>query len=675
MLLEPASGFLRQIKLGDELVLNGIYAAVRDRNWGTVEPVIRALHIDQGPDAFKVSFTAVCQQDEIDFVWRGTIDGDVAGTIRYTFEGEAKSDFLRNRIGFCVLHGANCAGRPAVVEHVDGSRKESEFPQFISPQQPFKNVRAITHQLEGTSQLVKDSQSLLTSAATIGVEVRMEGEMFEIEDQRNWTDASFKTYGTPLERPFPVLIKAGDRIVQTVELRLHLTDRATDQAQGISKPVVKCVSDRPQTSQRSSAEGIGGPAGPPYQGEFHPLPKLGLGMASHDLPLTDTEVGKLRPLQLDHLRCDLTPLAEGWEARWREAVRQARALDCRLHMALQLDEAGDNCSLDHVRAQLRAVADITRGTNLVDAWLIFSRGEQATSAQWTELAREHLAPCGGKIVGGTNAYFAELNRNRPAPGSADAITWSVNPQVHAFDNLSLVETLDAQWETAVSARELFAGDLMISTVTLQPRFNPNATVEPPPAPPDVLPPQVDVRQMSLFGAAWTLGSIASLSRGPLLRSITYYETTGWRGVMEWSEQPRLPHQFVTRPGWVFPMYFVFALLAGFDEGQRVAGADPVKQVALLARQRREPGLVRLLVASFDRDVAPVELPLGFTPVRRLVLDQASAVAAMREPETLLTSGWSRVVAGAPGSIPPFGLVALDGTLTAPDSPRSPDKTA
>ena len=40
----------------------------------------------------------------------------------------------------------------------------------------------------------------------------MEGETFETEDQRNWSDASFKTYGTPLHLPFPVEVEEGTRV-------------------------------------------------------------------------------------------------------------------------------------------------------------------------------------------------------------------------------------------------------------------------------------------------------------------------------------------------------------------------------------------------------------------------------------------------------------------------------
>ena len=31
-----------------------------------------------------------------------------------------------------------------------------------------------------------------------GLRFAFEGELFELEDQRNWTDASFKTYPTPV---------------------------------------------------------------------------------------------------------------------------------------------------------------------------------------------------------------------------------------------------------------------------------------------------------------------------------------------------------------------------------------------------------------------------------------------------------------------------------------------
>jgi hypothetical protein len=52
------------------------------------------------------------------------------------------------------------------------------------------------------------------------------GDVFETEDQRNWTDASFKTYSTPLSRPFPVSVAAGTVVRQSVLLEAATLERA-----------------------------------------------------------------------------------------------------------------------------------------------------------------------------------------------------------------------------------------------------------------------------------------------------------------------------------------------------------------------------------------------------------------------------------------------------------------
>jgi hypothetical protein len=61
------------------------------------------------------------------------------------------------------------------------------------------------------------------------------------------------------------------------------------------------------------------------------------------------------------------------------------------------------------------------------------------------------------VGGGTNIYFTELNRFRPPVELLEFVTWSMNPQVHAFDDLSLVETLETQATTVESAQSFFGG--------------------------------------------------------------------------------------------------------------------------------------------------------------------------------------------------------------------------
>ncbi|MDQ0144641.1 hypothetical protein [Pseudarthrobacter niigatensis] len=130
------------------------------------------------------------------------------------FNGTAVKDFRSNRIGLIVLHGPDNAGIPCEVTSPDGGKLSSAFPLGISPHQPFKNVAALAWERD-----------------QVRYRLDFDGDVFETEDQRNWTDASFKTYSTPLERPFPVNNRPGDHVRQAVRLsvkhRIDITDTVT----------------------------------------------------------------------------------------------------------------------------------------------------------------------------------------------------------------------------------------------------------------------------------------------------------------------------------------------------------------------------------------------------------------------------------------------------------------
>jgi hypothetical protein len=48
------------------------------------------------------------------------------------------------------------------------------------------------------------------------VQLAFYGDIFETEDQRNWSDSSYKTYSTPLHLPFPALVMEGETMQQQV---------------------------------------------------------------------------------------------------------------------------------------------------------------------------------------------------------------------------------------------------------------------------------------------------------------------------------------------------------------------------------------------------------------------------------------------------------------------------
>ncbi len=141
-----SNGDLRQLRVGGVEIVQRIYVAVRDHNWGTAPVTLHDLVIDDYGDHFRVTFTAVNRHNEIGFTWQGTIVGNADGSLTFTMDGRADTTFRRNRIGFCVLHPASAAGAPATLTHPDGSQSTSQFPTLISPHQPFMNLRAITHE-------------------------------------------------------------------------------------------------------------------------------------------------------------------------------------------------------------------------------------------------------------------------------------------------------------------------------------------------------------------------------------------------------------------------------------------------------------------------------------------------------------------------------------------------
>lgn len=620
MLFEPGTGFLRCVRLGDREILRGVYAALRDRNWGTVAPRVSNLELDRSEDRFHLAFDVECKEGEIDFFWRGSLSGEPDGTVTFRMEGTARSTFLRSRIGFCVLHPVReCAGQPSLVEKADGSQEQGAFPFHISPHQPFQEMRSITHEV----------------TPGLRAEVRFEGDIFEMEDQRNWTDASFKTYCTPLRLPYPVQVREGDTVTQSVTLTLKgdVPGAAAEEPEEVTLRVLAA--------------------------ESGPLPSIGLGTASHGEPLAGVEIERLKALRLSHLRVDLELSDPGFQAALRQAAAETYDLGISLEAALFLTEAAE--------AELEALLEeLENHRPPVRRWLVFHREEKSTGERWLRLARAALRRYDpeARVGAGTNAYFTELNRGRPPVEAVDFVCYSINPQVHAFDNRSLVENLEAQALTVASALEFCGGcPIVISPVTLRPRFNPNATGPEEPAGPGGLPPQVDPRQMSLFGAGWTLGSLKYLAEAGI-ESVTYYETTGWRGVMERTAGPPAPERFPSVPGGVFPLYHVLADAGKFAGGRvvRSVSSDPLAVECLALTDGRES---RLLIANLGGRPRRVRLEIGKAsdPVRLLRLDDTNAEQAIRSPEAFRVEGpvllHPREVSEL--ELPPYGLARLDWT--------------
>ncbi|MCC6314502.1 MAG: hypothetical protein IT337_10865, partial [Thermomicrobiales bacterium] len=606
-------GDLRLVRLGDEVVVLRLYGAVRDRNWDTIEPRFTRYEVEEGAGGFEVRYTAQCFGGEVDFAWEGRLSGTPEGVIVCEFDGEARKPFLRNRIGWCVLHPMELAGLPATTQMPDGEAR-GEFPRLIAPWQPFFDMLSIAHPMRNGG----------------AVTIRFSGDLFEMEDQRNWTDASYKTYSTPLRLPAPVEIRPGERVRQTVTIE---SQPARPAAQGATAraPLVIQV-------------GAGATA---------MAPAIGLGAASHGEPLNEREIALLRALHLGHLRLALNLVDERWRERLARIAADAAALDAPLELEVIAGDAGEG--LD---ALFREVAELQ--IPLARALVFPTTGYTTTKPVLdAALIAAERANIGAPIGGGSRAFFTELNRaaSELPIGEMQIGGYPIDPQVHASDNTSVMETLRAQPETVQSARAILgAMPLAIGPVTLKMPFNPNAAGPAPELAPDALPQNVDARQASLFGAAWTVGSLGRLSRAGV-DALTYYQTTGWRGVMERSDHPLRVEAFHSWPGMVFPLYHALADLAQFSGGDvlPVATSDPTRVDAAAARFE---GQVRVTVANLiDAQVrVRVTLPIiGPAQVRRL--DESTFARATTEP-ALFRSVWS-MLAQAGGmldlTLPPYAV--------------------
>lgn len=641
---------LRHVRIGAVEVVQRIYVAVRDGAWNTIPAAYSDLRLDVADDHFAVDFTARHDYQDLHFSWRGTITGAADGAIAYTMDGMAHADFPYNKIGLNIhhpLHGS--AGRPYRA-HTPAGTVTGVLPVPIEPQRVEDGL---------LTALFPAYDALSIDMDGVTVRFAFDGDLFEMQDHRNWTDANYKTYGTPMSIPTPHRARAEQTLRQTVTVSVAGVQQVADHG-GAGRAAAEV--QPPEGDAAPIRAEIGGLLG-------RRLPPIGVMMAAHGDAPSAREMDLLRRLRLAHLHVDLR-LAD---PSYREALARAGAAATALGAALEPaifapDDADGETALAACAALLASLpVPLARVLVFADA-----AGRSATAgstpASLMRRARAALGPAlpGVPLAGGTDLFFAELNRDRPAVSEMDAVVYAVNPQVHACDDASLVENLAAQAETVAMARTFCGGrPILVGPVTLIGRAGPYAAGPPDPG---GLPGNVDARQASLFGAGWTLGSVKYLAEAGAA-ALTYYETTGPLGLVERDEGPPRPDLFPSRPGDVYPLYHVFADLAEWGDGELVElrTGDPLAVDGLAVRV---DGALRVLVANMGHDPRTVEVgPFDATRVRVRMLDEQGALLAMADPARFRASGAphetrDRTLALA---LPPYAVARIDeGAAASPE---------
>jgi len=596
------NGALRYIRYYGEEILRGIAYIVRDKDWGTYAPAIENLSIRQGKHGFIVAYEATCRDKNQAIRYSAEIEAKDDGSLKFSAEGIPLSNFLTNRTGFVVLHPlAATVGRPVEVVHTNGKKEKRKFPKLISPGQPIFEIRSLKH------------EPLPGVVAT----VLMEGNKFEMEDHRNWMDASYKTYVCSLLDPWPYTLEKGNSFSQSVTLTVS------------GKP----PRSRPTRSAAGTTVTLGGIRGR--------IPEVGLGVPMTEAAAAVDAADLVAAAKPQVLVCQIhgrEQEAEEAAARFRDLSRQT-GIPVTLEIILPAKEPADK--------EVAAIAGAVNAAGLTPASVVVTQMHDLKSFQpntprpWGPTYEEMAAAArasfpDAKLGGGMLSYFTELNRKPVPKGVFDFITHTGCPIVHAPDDLSVMETLETVPWIFASARAMIGKTpYHIGPTSIPCRDNPyGAAVAPNPDNGRVCLSDIDPRQRGLFAAAWNLGYLSAAATAGI-DAVTLGSATGSQGMI----YRKLAHPqpwFDDGGARVYPTYHVIAGLAAASGARRVdTDSSAPSKIAALAH--RSKGGQVLWLANLSGEIQRLKIN-GFDGAAKLsVLDERSFGAAVRAPAWLESS--------------------------------------
>ena len=461
---------LRHLAVRGRDVIANLYSAVRARDWANLPGVPAGTDLDVAASRIALRRAETVGEhlrSELAVSWAEP--GMLTATVTLT----ALRDIEINRWGFNLcLDAAQWAG--ARVLDMPG---EVRLPRRVAPQRVEGGV------LQGLFPPVRR----LTLQRSDGTTVRIvsDGQLLEAEDQRNWTDPTFKIYSGSLSDPLPLGIPAGSVLRQTLRV-------VVDQA--------------PAPGDRDDE--------PAVLGAVTELPFLGVQANDADPLRRDELTAALAALDVDHLRID----AEYPDVHALDVLDTGRAVE----FAVLVPEVAP----EFLAPVAEAAVHLPSGSRVLLHRIGRRTTDAAAAAVLTALlpaSRPHLV-----VVPGSDAYYADINRDRPRTDGF--LSCSMTPTVHAFDTESVFATLRVQEELVRLSREEFGAALVVSPVTLRLRGDPEVPGAPATARRRVSERHIDERLDRLDGAAWTFGSVCAMTRAGAY-SATWHELMGARGLL------------------------------------------------------------------------------------------------------------------------------------------------
>jgi hypothetical protein len=565
---ELDAGNLRHIRYHGREMIRAISFIVRDKNWGTYAPQISQLEVQEMPGSFRVSYKAVIEGE---FRYSTVIIGEADGSLSFSGTGNAISDFLTNRTGFVILHPIDgVAGAACTVEHVDGRIEEMRFPLLIDPVQPMRDLRAITHEF----------------SPGLKVTCRMEGDTFEMEDQRNWTDASYKTYVRPLALPWPYTIAKGAAIDQRVTL-------------SVSGSVPNI-----ESKERRSSLVIG----KPITGSS--MPPLGIGLHPKDAGTIKENVAVIKEAAPAHIVCHYDPRLGHSHKDLKRMAEASKEIGAELWLEFVIPSV-ENFEED-IREAGRGAAELGNPFSTVMVSPAPDLKCTLPGSPWPpcppleacyQAARKAFP--GARIGGGMFSFFTELNRKKPPLDLLDLVTFTTVAIFHAGDDRSAMEGLESLPYLAKTVQSFIHDKpYHVGPSAIGLRMNPYGEA-PMPNPRNIRQAMngMDPRQRGLFGAAWSVGFVARFVKGGA-SALTLGGGTGEFGIAYAKQDYAQP--WFDENGGIYPVYHAIKGLAKL-RGQPLLDLEISTPDELQAIATRRDGSVELWVTNLTDQTKSVEL--------------------------------------------------------------------
>ncbi len=582
-------GRLQHIRVGEHEVWHAVAFVFRDADWGTPEAVIERADVVIDAGGFRVQLHGHFPVQPV-IGLQIEIEGCPDGRLRFVAEALPSGDIECNRIGLCVMHPMCAMGSRIDVAHTDGRHSHSTLPVLIPPWPPFMLVRGLCHEwAEGQ-----------------WANVDLSGDLFELEDQRNNSDASFKTYSRSNLMPRPYRLPGGVAIRHSAELML--------------------VSPQPAWAVRLPAAEVAVAVAVAVAVDIgavtQALPQTGIEISAHDLAAGKAVVAALCALRPAHLHLPIDEIDVD-RIDWPRAAGLLAATGARLRLDLTCADPS------RAGALLERLHNALAGAAVAPESLAIFPGDQ----RCVSLARQAFPTAA--IGGGTPHYFAQLNRLEGL-GEVDFISFTTSPIVHGASDDSVMLSLQSLGSMVDTLRARYpALPIRVGPSTIAVRRSPLGRHAVSDGTRRIALAAADPRTRALFGAAWTLGYVAAFAHAGT-QALTLMSLLGPSGVLADAGPDRILRH---------PSYFVLA---------RLGTAARVRELQVSDRSR-------LGALALERDGSG-ELLIG----NRTRAELAVSVTAWQSSATWLLAataetGWLPLREASPGSLvlPPYGIARLD----------------